>query len=315
MKKILITGGLGFIGTNLAKRLSGHFELTILDNFSVGDANLAVVEPLARIIKGDISEASVVADACAEQDCIVHLAAMGSVIKSIQKPISGCKTNVIGTLNIIEGAVSAGVERLIFASTGGALMGDAVPPVNENSVPRPISPYGASKLACEAYLSAASVCWGLPTTVLRFGNVYGEYSLHKPGLINQIFSSLISGLPLTVYGDGRATRDFIHVSDITRAIHLALLRSPHTFNTYHISSGVETSVSALLDLSQHISGMSLTIETSDRRAGEVERNFSSFTLASDQLGFYPKVSLEEGLSKLWDWYKSQSLVTAQTQPH
>ena len=271
------------------------------------------MEPLARIIKGDISEAAVVADACAEQDCVVHLAAMGSVIKSIQKPISGCKTNVIGTLNIIEGAVSAGVERLIFASTGGALMGDAVPPVNENSVPRPISPYGASKLACEAYLSAASVCWGLPATILRFGNVYGEHSLHKSGLINQIFSSLINGSPLTVYGDGLATRDFIHVSDITRAIHLALVRSPHPFNTYHISSGVETSVNALLDLSQQISDMRLAIETSDRRAGEVVRNFSSFALARDQLGFYPQVSLEEGLSALWDWYKAQSLITAPTQ--
>ncbi len=298
---VLITGGLGFIGTNLALFLQDHYQIRVLDNNISGSQNSPLLDGFAEIIYGDIQSLETCDHAMLEVDFVVHLAAKGSVVESMQDPYGNLQSNVVGTLNILQAAAKHGIKRLVFSSTGGALMGNTQPPVNELSIPKPISPYGASKLACEGYCSAFSASYGLPITVLRFGNVYGEHSLHKKGVVNKILECLQTDAMLNVFGDGQASRDFIHVSDICTAIHLALNNSKDALETYHIATGIESTLLALIEVAEYVAGKSLSLVQMPARNGEVLRNFSSYQHAQARLGYYPKVSMHQGIARMWDW--------------
>src|SRR3984957_9145841 len=178
---ILVTGGAGFVGATLVRRLvASGYRVRVLDNLSTGDAgHLAGVD--AELVKGDIRDAAALDDALDGAGAVIHLAAAGSVIGSVQDPVMNFEVNVLGTFRVLDAARRAGVERIVLASTGGALIGDAPPPVNERSLPKPISPYGASKLAGEGYAHAFAKSFGLRTVALRFANVYGPWSGHKKG--------------------------------------------------------------------------------------------------------------------------------------
>src|SRR5215467_3277512 len=199
---ILVTGGAGFVGATLVRRLvAGGYQVRVLDNLSTGDAaHLAGVD--AELVKGDIRDAAALGDALDGMGAIMHLAAAGSVIGSVQDPGTNFEVNVLGTFRVLDAARRAGVERVVLASTGGALIGDATPPVNEASLPKPISPYGASKLAGEGYAYAFSQCYGLRTISLRFANVYGPWSERKQGAMNRFFNAIHDGQPILIYGDG-----------------------------------------------------------------------------------------------------------------
>ena len=219
-RHILVTGGAGFVGATLVRRLvaSGHV-VRVLDNYSTGDAAyLAGVN--AEQIEGDIRDAAALDAALAGIDAVVHLAAAGSVVKSVADPETNFDVNVTGTFRVLDAARRAGVERTVQASTGGALIGDATPPVNEFSLPKPISPYGASKLAGEGYAHAFAKSYGLRTVALRFANVYGPWSAHKPGAMTVFFRAIHTGEPIVIYGDGSSSRDYTHVEDISRALEL-----------------------------------------------------------------------------------------------
>src|SRR6266487_5816060 len=219
-RRVLVTGGAGFVGATLVRRLvgSGH-TVRVLDNYSTGDASyLAGVD--AELIEGDIRDAAALDAALAGIDAVVHLAAAGSVVKSVADPVTNFDVNVTGTFRVPDAARRAGVERTVQASTGGALIGDATPPVSELSLPKPISPYGASKLAGEGYAHAFAKSYGLRTVAVRFGNVYGPWCARKRGVVNVFFESLHDGVPLVIYGDGTASRDYVHVDDIARALQL-----------------------------------------------------------------------------------------------
>jgi UDP-glucose 4-epimerase len=278
----------------------------VLDNYSTGvQAHLAGVD--AEQVEGDIRDAATVDAALAGMDSVIHLAAAGSVIKSIEDPVANFEANVLGTFRVLDAARRGGVTNVVQASTGGALIGDATPPVSERSLPKPISPYGASKLAGEGYAHAFAKTYGIRTVAIRFGNVYGPWCARKRGVINVYFEALHSGAPLVIYGDGTASRDYVHVDDITRALQLALENDRVPGGTVlHAASGVETTVTELADLCRRAAGKpGHPIEYRPKRAGEVGRNFASYDLAHELLGYAPSVRREDGIPRLWQWFQAE----------
>ena len=301
-----MTGGAGFVGATLVRRLvDSGYRVRVLDNLSTGDAaHLGGVD--AELVKGDIRDAATLDDALAGMQAVIHLAAAGSVIGSVQDPGTNFEVNVLGTFRVLDAARRAGIRRVVQASTGGALIGDATPPVDERSLPKPISPYGASKLAGEGYAHAFAKTYGVRTVAVRFGNVYGPWCARKRGVLNVFFESIHSGAPLVIYGDGTASRDYVHVSDISNALQLALEKDVPGGTVVHAASGVETSVSELADLCRKAAGVpDHPIEYRPKRAGEVGRNFASYELAKQLLGYAPSVPREEGIPRTWRWIQEE----------
>jgi len=303
---ILVTGGAGFVGATLVRRLvASGYRVRVLDNLSTGDAaHLAGVD--TELVKGDIRDAAALDDALAGVDSIIHLAAAGSVIGSVQDPGTNFDVNVLGTFRVLDAARRADVARVVMASTGGALIGDATPPVDERSLPKPISPYGASKLAGEGYAHAFAKTYGLRTVAIRFGNVYGPWCDRKRGVLNVFFESIHAGAPLVIYGDGTASRDYVHVDDISSALQLGLEKDVPGGTVLHAASGVETTVTELADLCRKAAGVpGHPIEYRPKRAGEVGRNFASYDLANRLLGYAPTVAREVGIPRTWKWFQDE----------
>ena len=305
-ESILVTGGAGFVGATLVRRLvASGYRVRVFDNLSTGDeAHLTGVD--AELVVGDIRDDDALDDALKGLDAVVHLAAAGSVVGSIDDPFGNFESNVLGTFRVLDAARRAGVARTVQASTGGALIGDATPPVNEQSLPKPLSPYGASKLAGEGYAHAFAKTYGLRTVAVRFGNVYGPWCARKRGVLNVYFESLHDGVPLVIYGDGTASRDYVHVSDIAQALQLALEKDVPGGTVVHAASGVETPLTELADLCRQAAGLpGHPIEYRPARAGEVGRNFATYDLARELLGYSPTVRREDGIPLLWQWFKDQ----------
>lgn len=305
VSRILVTGGAGFIGANLVRRLvAAGYEVRVLDNLSAGsETNLNDVD--AELVNGDVRDSEALDAALTGRDAVIHLAAVGSVVGSVADPALNFDVNVLGTFRVLDAARRCGVERVVQASTGGALIGDAPTPVDEQSLPKPLSPYGASKLAGEGYSHAFAKTYGMRTVAIRFSNVYGPWSGHKSGVLNVFFEALYKGDPLVIYGDGTASRDFVHVSDVCQALQLALENPDIPGGTVlHAASGVETTVKELADLCRKAAGKpDHPIEFRPRRPGEVGRNFASYDLAHKLLGYSPTVRREEGITDLWRWFQ------------
>jgi UDP-glucose 4-epimerase len=301
--RVLVTGGAGFVGATLVRRLvcNGH-SVRVLDNYSTGDASyLAGVD--AELAEGDIRDAAALDAALAGMHSVIHLAAAGSVVMSVADPAANFDVNVVGTFRVLDAARRAGVERTVLASTGGALIGEAIPPVSEDSLPKPISPYGASKLAGEGYAHAFAKAYGMGTVALRFANVYGPWSARKQGALTLFFRAIHAGEPIVIYGDGSSSRDYTHVDDIARALELALERDVAGGTVLHIASGVETTAQELADLCCAAAGVpDHPVKYAPARPGEVGRNFASYDLASQVLGYSPTISREDGIASTWRWY-------------
>jgi UDP-glucose 4-epimerase len=318
--KWLITGGCGFIGVNLVKELLARGDrVRVLDNLTVGsrDDLRAVADFVegdeqkdaaadVELIVGDIRDAAVVDGAVRGVDAVVHLAAQTGVIPSIEDPRLGCDLNVGGTLNLLTASRDHGVESFVLPSSG-ATLGEQSLPLTEEKVPSPQSPYGASKLAGEAYCQAFHATWGLPAVVLRFSNVYGPYSFKKGSVVAAFLRSAFSGRPLTIYGDGAQTRDFIHTSDICQAI---LKASSGSFGgqVFQIATERETTIGELATrvktLFERDLGRSVEIVKMPPRKGEVLRNSSEIKKARALMGFAPKVELDRGLEETFAWFRA-----------
>lgn len=299
---ILVTGGCGFIGSNLARAFvsAGH-TVRVLDNFATG--NQALVSDLpVEIVEADIRDTDAVEAALGGINLVYHLAAAGSVIDSVKAPEENFSSNAIGTFSVLQACLEAGIGQVVFSSTGGALMGDAPLPVTEASVPRPISPYGASKLAGEAYCSAFASAYDMNITALRFANVIGPSSWHKKGVVTAWCKALLNGEALNIYGDGEASRDFLYVDDLCRGLMMAGMAPSQGFRVFHVASGQETTVNQLLQGLLDVSGKSdQPVNYHPKRRGEVERNFASYDLIKRELGFEPQVSIHDALRKTWEW--------------
>jgi len=329
MRNWLITGGCGFIGTSLIRVLkeSDDNVVTVLDNLSVGSsADLENVtkyvdcsihdspstsnasNTFCYLVTGDILNAELVAQLARDADVIVHLAANTGVGPSIDDPRSDCNTNVIGTLNVLEGArMSPRKPRVIFASSGAPLGEVERPPIHEELVAKPVSPYGASKLAGEGYCSAYFHSFNVQTVALRFGNVYGPGSAHKSSVVAKFIALAMKGEPLEVYGDGLQTRDFIFIEDLTSAIMRAASASDVGGEIYQIATNRESTLNEMLSLLVDIlknAGIR-TIEYSHGAplVGDVRRNFSDITKAKVQLDWSPNVELPEGLERTVSYFR------------
>jgi UDP-glucose 4-epimerase len=281
--------------------LHNGYEVSVLDNLSKGRADYLTGLDVT-LFQFDIRDASALDSAFDGVDLVVHLAAVGSVVESGEATRTNFEMNVLGTFNILEKAVKHNIKKLVFSSTGGALIGNAIPPVNEQSLPKPISPYGAGKLCCEAYCHAFSEVYGLNTVCTRFANVYGPYCDHKKGVINQFYNRINAGEPLIIYGDGSSTRDYIYVDDLCDGIFRALTNQDVSNEVIHFASGNEVSFKELAELMIKLSGKSdHPIEYHEKRVGEVDRNFAKYDYAKLKLGVEPNFSIEDGLSRTLDW--------------
>ncbi len=306
---VLLTGGCGFIGSNLVRHLEKNgpddLRITVFDNLSTGRRD-DLDGTRAILVTGDITDRVALGNALAGVDRVVHLAAHTRVVESVADPRKNMIDNVVGTFNLLEAARGADVESVVVASTGGAIMGDVEPPVHEEMVPKPVSPYGASKLCCEAYCSAFAGAYGLAATALRFANVYGPYSYRKGSAIAKFFRQIRDGEPLTVFGDGTQTRDFVYVEDLCEGIRAALTADGEGYEYYHLGSGYETSVNDLISMIRNVTGVSFEVRYEPARPGEIYRNYTSIDKARSRLGFSPKTPLETGLERTWKWFTEQS---------
>lgn len=299
--KILITGGAGFIGSNLVKFLleSSDYKITVLDNLSVGQRSYDF-PPSVEFIRGDFTDSKTINAALNGIDAVVHLAALSGVIDSVIDPVPSFKINAEGSFQLLYLAKQAGVRRIVNASTGGAILGDVTPPISESMAPSPLSPYGATKLAVEGYCSAFSGSYGLPCISLRFSNIYGPGSAHKKSVVASFMKNAIQKVPLTVYGDGTQERDYLFVGDLVRGIKSAI--DSDLVGTFQLGSGKPTSLLTLIKEFEAVLGQKMDVVFEKSRKGEVHRTWCDIAKASEKLGFSPTTDLISGLSKTWKWF-------------
>jgi UDP-glucose 4-epimerase len=302
MSLVLVTGGAGFIGANLLRQLDSSHDVRVLDNLARGSRELLPDDREIDLVVGDIRDPDAVARALRGVDLVIHLAAFGSVVESVADPVENFEINVRGTFEMLRGAAAAGVERFVFASTGGAIMGDQPPPIDESSLPWPISPYGASKLCGEAYMHAFAGSFDIRPVALRFANVYGPYSSHKKGVITRFIRAALAGGTFEIFGDGNASRDFLHVDDLCRGI-LAAADSDLSDEVLHLASEKETTINELAQLIIELAGAEVEIVHHPKRAGEVERNFARAARAKEALGWEPQLPLREGMQGTVEWFR------------
>jgi UDP-glucose 4-epimerase len=304
--RVLLTGGCGFIGSNLVRRLAGRGDvrLRVFDNESLGRrAHLG--DFTGEFIHGDVRDRAALDRALDDVDVVVHLAADTRVIESIADPCFNFDVNVVGGLNLLEAMRLRGVKRLINASTGGAILGDVDPPVHEQMVARPLAPYGAAKLAMEGYCSAYAGSYGLETLSLRFSNVYGPGSHHKGSVVAAFFKRLLAGAPLVIYGDGSQVRDFIYIDDLCDGVITGLTSA--ACGVAQLGSGRPVSVSALIEAMRSATApVPIKVAYEPSRAGEVAATWCDISHARSTLSFTPTTPLDVGLAQTWRWFLEQS---------
>lgn len=306
-KRLLITGGAGFVGSNLITLLATKegYDITVLDDESLGSPD--VIRPLVnRYEKGDIRDRDLLDVVLADRDTVVHLAADTRVMDSIAAPSHNFEVNVVGTFYLLEAARKAGIACFINASTGGAILGEATPPVHEEMVPRPLAPYGASKLAVEGYCNAYGGAYGLNVVSLRFSNLYGPLSFHKGSVVAHFFKCILKGEPLVVYGDGSQTRDYLFIGDLVEGIHQAINISAN--GIYQLGSGIPVTLNELIAIMQKIVGETIPLEViyKEHRAGEILHTWCDTAKAKTELDFSAPTDLHQGLARTWQWFQENS---------
>src|SRR3954447_8043621 len=270
-ERAVVTGGAGFIGSHVVDSLvRDGFEVLVVDDMSAGDASR--LAPEAQLAKVDITDNAALAAAfdAFRPQAVFHLAAQASVTASVADPGRDCAVNVLGTLNVVEAARRHSAP-LVFTSTGGALYGDDAPiPTSEAQLPLPLSPYGASKMAAEAYVRSWTAAHGVPNAVMRLGNIYGpRQTPHGEAGVVAIFSyRLWAGEPCTLYGHGTPTRDYTHVLDVVSALRAASGKT----GIYNVGTGVETDVAALYARLAEAAGSSAEPALAGLRPGELRRS-------------------------------------------
>jgi len=327
MEKLLITGGCGFIGSNLIRYTSRTGpSIRVLDDLSNVSPVWAFDErgtwraqeswQDVELVIGDVRDKETVERAVRGVDAVVHLAARASVLQSLQSPGETFDVNVNGTLNVLEACRKQGAGGLVFVSSNAAV-GDQPCPVDEETLPRPLSAYGASKLSAEALCFAYFSSFGLPTLSLRLANCYGPFAERTSNVISLFTRAAMEKKPLVIRGDGGQTRDFVHVDDVCSAIHSAVSlisgkpsgldatshrpgnRAPACLGeVIQIGSGVETSINELARLISSAVGGDACLIHGPYQAGEIRRNVSRIEKAREALGFTPQVSLAEGIRAL-----------------
>ncbi|MBA3302013.1 MAG: GDP-mannose 4,6-dehydratase [Thermoleophilaceae bacterium] len=298
--RALVTGGAGFIGSNLVDALLERGdEVTVVDNITTGRReNLSGAG--AELVEADIRDGEAMSDLVARvaPEAIFHLAAQVDVRRSAADPAFDAGVNVVGTINMLEAARATGTPRFVNASTGGAIYGEPEEiPAPESHPNAPEAPYGQSKFAAEGYLDLYRRLHGLSTVSTRFGNVYGprQDPLGEAGVIAIFCGKLLEGEPATIFGDGRQTRDYVYVGDVVAAV-LAAGASEHG-GAFNVGMGVQTDLLEVAEVLREVSGKPFEVEHAPERPGEVRHIALDASRARDELGWRAEVSVREGLER------------------
>ena len=297
--RILVTGGAGFIGSHVAEKLLelGH-QVVVLDDLSTGREEN--IPDGAKFVNGDITDRQLVSKLMGDTrfDVVNHHAAQMDIRSSVEDPSSDARVNILGTLNLLQSSIKTGVKKFMFASTGGAVYGEQDRfPADEGHPTRPVSPYGISKLACEKYLFYYQVQYGLQAVIMRYANIYGprQNPFGEAGVVAIFSNKLARGEPVTINGDGLQTRDYVYVGDVVAANLLALDYAGSI--TFNIGTGIETDVVTLYKHLAEAAGTDLPAHRGPAKPGEQRRSVISPQFAHESLGWEPRVSLSEGLSR------------------
>ena len=314
-RSVLVTGGAGFIGSHVADAyLAAGYSVSIIDDLSRG--RTANVPKGVRLIKADIrSPEAHELLASGEFAILNHHAAQIDVRSSVEDPAEDTSANVLGFLNLLDGARLGRVRRIVFASSGGAIYADGVSlPIAEHGVKLPLSPYGVSKLSAEYHLAAFARLYAIDTVALRYSNVYGprQDAAGEAGVVAIFMRRALAGEPLVVYGDGDQTRDLVYVGDVAAANVMATEcplppLSDVDARAYNIATGVETTVNQLADLVSEIVGRVTDRQYAAERAGEVRRNALANGKAVNQLSWSARTPLRDGLQQTLLTFSSTSL--------
>lgn len=300
MTKVLVTGGAGFIGSNLVDMLlENDYEISVLDNLSSG--KMTNLPKGFDIVRGDICNKETVKKVLKDIEVVFHLAAQSSVAVSMKEPLLDTEVNTKGTVTLLDGARNAEVDQFIFSSTGGAIYGepDKIPP-NELSLEEPISVYGTSKLAAEKYISLYEKL-GLSCSILRFANVYGpRQDPHgEAGVVSIFMNNIKNGKPIYVFGDGSSSRDYVFVKDVAKTA-IEMISKPHP-KPINIGSGKETVLNDLIKTMETIVEKKIEVVYTEKRAGDVDNIYLDCSLLKNHLGWIPSTTLEQGLTEVWNW--------------
>lgn len=301
-KRVVITGGAGFIGSNLASALHEDNDVVILDDISTGNLeniDSLVKKGLVTLVKGSITDLELLKAAFEGAEYVIHLGAIPSVALSINDPLLTTEVNLTGTLNVLMASLEKGIKKVVFASSAAVYGNIKNVPLTEDMPTTPESPYGAQKLGAEHYCRVFCEIYGMATTSLRYFNVFGpnqdpdsEYSPVIPKFITSITKNMLP----TIFGDGNQTRDFVFVEDVVNANILALECSSSDKESINIACGVETSINDLALIITELSDKKFEPVHAVARKGEIMRSFADISKAKQLLNFEPKYSLKEGLA-------------------
>ena len=308
MARYLVTGGAGFIGSNIVEQLLARGEtVRVLDNFATGRReNLLPWQGRFELVEGDVRDAAAVRAAVDGVEFVLHQAALPSVARSVADPFSTNQVNVEGTVKLLIAAREAGVKRVVYAGSSSAYGDTPTLPKVEDMAPLPKSPYAVSKLAAEYYCLSFYKVFGLETVCFRYFNIFGPRQNPKAqyaAVVPLFLSALMKGEPPVIEGDGEQTRDFTFVADCVEANLLACQAEKAVGEVINIAGGKEQSILDLLRFSQQITGCTLAARHVEPRPGDVRRSRADISKARRLLGWEPKVSLEQGLQQVAQWMK------------
>jgi nucleoside-diphosphate-sugar epimerase len=308
--KYLVTGGSGFIGSNIVEELLKRGEqVRILDNFSTGNRkNIESFQDKIEVIEGDLRSYHIVMEAVDGMDFILHQGALPSVPRSVRDPLTTNEVNVVGTLNLLHACVDAKVKRVVFASSSSIYGDSPTLPKSEDMMPNPLSPYAVSKLAGEKYFHVFARIYGLHTVSLRYFNVFGprqnpdsQYS----AVIPKFIKAIIDDESPVIYGDGEQSRDFTFIQNVIEANILATEADCPPGIVMNCAVHQRTDLNHLVTIINEILGKNVKPKYTEPRAGDVKHSFADISLIQETLGFKPKIYFEEGLRKTIEWYKKQ----------
>ncbi len=310
--RYLVTGGAGFIGSNIVTELLQRGEqVRVLDNFSSGYlSNLESVQSDIEIIDGDVRDYWTVHEAVAGCDYILHQAALPSVPRSVNNPLTSNDVNINGTLNVLECARKANIKKVVLASSSSIYGDSAILPKEESMTPNPLSPYAITKLTGEYYLKVFWELYRLPTVALRYFNIFGPRQDPKSdysAVIPRFITALAEGRNPIIYGDGEQSRDFTHVSHAVAANIAAATKPDIVGKAYNVACGGQYTLNCLLDKLRAIMNSKQEATYEEARQGDIRHSYGSGDLLVKEFGFAPEVSFEEGLKATVSWFTAQQL--------
>jgi UDP-glucose 4-epimerase len=309
-KKIVVTGGAGFIGSNLARHLSNeNNHVVVIDNLSTG--HLENIQDLIEsdkieFVQASITDLNILQDAFKGFDYVFHEAALPSVPRSIKEPLITNQVNINGTLNVLIAAKDVGVKKVIYASSSSVYGDTPTLPKTEKMIPNPLSPYAVSKLAGEYYCSVFTEVFHLPTVALRYFNVYGprqDPSSEYAAVIPKFIMGILSDNSPVVYGDGEQTRDFTFIDDVIHANILAA--ESDTTGVFNAAGGKRISINELANTVMALCNKELEIVYEEIRPGDIKHSLSDISKAKEEFGYYPRFDIKNGLKETVQWFQKQ----------